>query len=70
MFQTLKPRSVALISVLLLLMCVTLGAGVDRILGVFTLIVAMFIAIALFMFMIEVLCWIIPPLSAFVPWKS
>lgn len=70
MFQTLKPRSVALISVFLLLMGLTLGAGVDRILGVFTLVIAMFIAIALFMFVIEMLCWIIPPLKAFVPWND
>lgn len=69
MFQTLKPRSVALISVLLSLVCLTLLAGVDRILGVFTLIVGMFIAIALFMFVVEMLCWIIPPLAVFVPWK-
>jgi hypothetical protein len=70
MSEKLKPRSVALISALLALMCMTLLAGVDRVLGVFTLIVGMFIAIALFMFMIEVLCWIIPPLKAFVPWKA
>lgn len=70
MFQTLKPRKMALISVFLLLMYTTLLAGVDRVLGVFALIVGMFIGIALFMFVVEMLCWIIPPLAAFVPWKS
>lgn len=69
MFQTLKLRSVVLISVLLALFGLTLMAGVDRILGVFALVVGMFFAIALFMFAIEVLCWIIPPLAQFVPWK-
>ncbi len=69
MYQTLKLRSVVLISVFLLLMVVTLGASADRLVGLFSLIVAIFLPVAIFLFAVEVLCWIIPPLKAFVPWR-